>query len=111
MALPQHSPQAVQVRSKSDGNGGHFTVEAETVFRVYLAKHGSRMAQTLHLAHTPLDPRPVKVWSKWSSNEGHFTPEVKTVSRPSLALYCSGVTGAPDMALLPHAPQTVEIGQ
>jgi hypothetical protein len=36
MVLPAHALQPVRVRLKSVSNEGHFTLEAETVFRPYL---------------------------------------------------------------------------
>jgi hypothetical protein len=37
MVLPAHAQQAVQVTLKSVSNEGHFTLEVETVSRLYLA--------------------------------------------------------------------------
>jgi hypothetical protein len=36
MVLPAHALQAVQVTLKSVNNEGHFTLEAETVFRLFI---------------------------------------------------------------------------
>jgi hypothetical protein len=38
-AIPAPALRAVQDRSKSVSNGGHFTLEAETVFIPYHASH------------------------------------------------------------------------
>jgi hypothetical protein len=46
MALPSHALQAVQVVFKSVSDEGHFTLEAETVFRPCLAWHCSRVPVT-----------------------------------------------------------------
>jgi hypothetical protein len=43
MILPAHVLQAVQVRLKAVKNGGHFTLEVETVFRPYLLYDSSRV--------------------------------------------------------------------
>jgi hypothetical protein len=37
MVLTAHALQALEVRLRSVRNKGHFTVEAETLFRPYLA--------------------------------------------------------------------------
>lgn len=59
LALPTHSLQAVQVWSKSVGNEGDFTREAETVIRPPLSLHCSGDDQNV----TPGTPYPCAISS------------------------------------------------
>jgi hypothetical protein len=43
-------PQAVKGRLKSVSNEGHFTIEAETGFRLYLPSYSSYMYQICHMS-------------------------------------------------------------
>jgi hypothetical protein len=45
MALPTHALRAVQVRLKSVGNEGYFSLEAEKVFRPYLPSDWSGVTE------------------------------------------------------------------
>jgi hypothetical protein len=49
MILTAHALQALQVRLKSVSNEGHFTFEAETVFRPYLAYDCSGVTEKYHI--------------------------------------------------------------
>jgi hypothetical protein len=48
MALPARDLRAVRVRLKSVSNEGLFTLEAETVFRLHLHAHCSRVTNMPH---------------------------------------------------------------
>jgi hypothetical protein len=50
VALPPDALQVVQVWSKSVSNEGHFTREAETVFRPYLASRWSGVSEKTQIA-------------------------------------------------------------
>jgi hypothetical protein len=50
MEVTPHALQAVQVRLKSVNNEGHFTLEAETVFRMYLLTNCCGFTQISHIA-------------------------------------------------------------
>jgi hypothetical protein len=94
MALTAQALQSVQVWLKSVSTEGHFTREAETVFRSYHTSHCSGETGTSHVALNAHALQSVQVWLKSVSNEGHFTREAERVSRPYLASNCSGVTEA-----------------
>jgi hypothetical protein len=81
---PLYAPQSFLVWSKSVNNKGHFTHEAETDFRPYLARYSSVVIATSHVELPAHAPHAVQVSSK-SINEGHFTPYAETVSPPYLA--------------------------
>jgi hypothetical protein len=50
MAPPANALQAEYVSLKSVSNEGHFTLEAETVFRPYVASRFGEVIKNLHLA-------------------------------------------------------------
>jgi hypothetical protein len=89
---------------KLGSNKGHFTLDAETVFRPHLAKRSSEVTQTSHLALSAHAPKPVLVWWKSVSNKGQFTVEAETVFRPYLAWHYSEESQTLYMARPPHAP-------
>jgi hypothetical protein len=49
MALLAHALQAVQIRLNSVSNEGHFTLEAEKLFRPYLPSHCSGVNEICHM--------------------------------------------------------------
>jgi hypothetical protein len=77
MAPPRHATQRKQVWLKSGYNEGHFTLQAETVFRPYLPSHCSGVGQIYHMAHTAHVLRAVYISLNWESNMTHFTLEAK----------------------------------
>jgi hypothetical protein len=50
MALTSHELQIVQVRLNSVSNEGHFTLEVEAIFRLYLLSHYIGVTQINHTA-------------------------------------------------------------
>jgi hypothetical protein len=82
LPLSAHTLQAVQVLSKSVGNEGDFTREAEIVFRPYLATHCSGVIETSHLVVPNHATEAVQLWARSVGNEGNFTREAETVFRP-----------------------------
>jgi hypothetical protein len=48
VAFPAHALQGLQDRIKSVSNEGHFTLEAETIFRQYLPSHCSGVTKILY---------------------------------------------------------------
>jgi hypothetical protein len=73
----------VQVSLKSVSNEGHFTVEAETVFRPYLLSNCSGVNEICNMALPAHVLRAVQVRLKSVSNERHFTLEAEKLFRPS----------------------------
>jgi hypothetical protein len=69
MALLAHAVQAVKNKFKSLNNEGHFTFEAETVFRPYLNSHCSGVNEICHFALSAHALRAVQVRLKSVSNE------------------------------------------
>jgi hypothetical protein len=61
-------------------NERHFTLEAETVFRPYVASHCRGVTETSHVALPSHTPQTVHVLSKSIFNEGHFTLEAERFS-------------------------------
>jgi hypothetical protein len=82
MLLPIYEPQALQCRSRSGTNEGHFTLEPKTVSRAYLASHFNGGTQILYMAFPPHAPQAAQVWSKSSSNEEYFTLGAKNLFVP-----------------------------
>jgi hypothetical protein len=84
MVLPVHALQTGQVRLKSVSNEGHFTLEVEKVFHLYLPKDFSGVTeQYMVLPVHMLQTVPVRL--KSVSNKGNYTLEVETVVLPYLA--------------------------
>jgi hypothetical protein len=94
--------------SKSGGNKGHFTLEAETGFHPYLDLHNSGMTQKSQVAIHHHQPQQEQVWSKSGTKEEHVALQAITVSRPYLASHCSGVSKISQMELSPHAPKLLK---
>jgi hypothetical protein len=92
MVLPAHALQAVQVTLKLASNEGHFTLEAETVFRPYLPYDSSGVTEEYHMVLPAHVLQAEQLRMKSVSNEEHFTLEVKKVLHPYLTQDCSGVT-------------------
>jgi hypothetical protein len=91
LTLPAHALQAEQVRLKSVGNEGHFTLEHETVFR----RISPTIAVGLQSFHKVLAAHMLKAMQRRMNtvgNESHFTLEIETLFRPYLPYDCSGVT-------------------
>jgi hypothetical protein len=84
---------------------GHFTQEAEAVFRHYVASQCSGVTQISQMALPTRAPQPVQVWLKSENNEGHFTLEAGTVFRSYLASHCSAENQISHMALHSQFPQ------
>jgi hypothetical protein len=61
MEPPVHALPQVPVRVKSVSNEGHFTFEAETVFRLHLPSHCSEVTKIGHMVLPELPLRAVKV--------------------------------------------------
>jgi hypothetical protein len=80
MTLTAHAIQALQVWWKSVSNEGHFTREAATAFRAYLASDYCGVTETSHMSLTVQALQAVQVWSKSFRNEGHFTREAESFS-------------------------------
>jgi hypothetical protein len=72
MALPAHALQAVQVRFKSVGNEGHFTLEAESFIHSYLPTNCSGVIGICLMALPTHALQAANVRVKSVSNEGHF---------------------------------------
>jgi hypothetical protein len=92
MALSVHALQVRQVRLKSVSNQGHFTHEAERVFRLYLPSHWSGVTEIRHMVFPAHVLLAVQVRLKSVSNEGHITLQAGRIFLPYLPLACSGVT-------------------
>jgi hypothetical protein len=92
-----------------DSNVGHFNLDAETVFRPYLASHCCKVDQTPRFVLPPYATRAVHVWSKSGNKKGHFALEAEKVFRPYLATHGSGVTLTSNLEHPPHAPPPVEV--
>jgi hypothetical protein len=71
MTLSANALQAVHVRLISVSNEGHFTLEAETVFRPYLPSHWSGVTKICHMALPAHALLTVQVRLMSVSNEGH----------------------------------------
>jgi hypothetical protein len=91
-ATPYHVPQPVKFWSKSGNKEGHFSLDAETVFRLYLGSHWSWVTQTSRVVLPPYPQQTAQVWSKLGGKEGHFTVEAGTVLHSYLASHCSCMT-------------------
>jgi hypothetical protein len=63
---------------KWDGNEGHFTIEAETVFRPYHPTHWFGVTEKRHMELPAHALQAVQVRLIAVSNEGHFTLEAET---------------------------------
>jgi hypothetical protein len=109
MALPAHLLRTVQVRLKSVGKEGHFTLEAQTVFRPYLPLHCSGVSEIYHMALPASGLETLYVRLRSVSNEGRFTVETDTVYRSYLASHCLGVTETSNFVLLSHALQCRDV--
>jgi hypothetical protein len=109
VALPLHLPQPLQVCSQSGTDKGHITLQAETVFRPYIASHFSVVTHTSQVAFPPHAPKPLELWLKSDSKKGQFTLEVETVFSLYHAPHCRGVTQTSHVALPPHAPKPVQV--
>jgi hypothetical protein len=106
--LPPHPPQPLQVSSKTGSNKGHFTLDAVTIFRHYLATHFRVVVQIPKFTHTPHTPQPVHVWSKLVSNKGHFSLEAETVFRHNLVLRCRVLVQMSNLTTPSHVPQPLQ---
>jgi hypothetical protein len=73
MALPAHAPLIVKVRFKYGCQYGYFTIQAETVFRPYLASHCSGVSGIWDMALRTNALRAVQVRMKLVSHEGYFS--------------------------------------
>jgi hypothetical protein len=73
MEVTPHALQAVQVRLKSVSNEGHFTLEAETVFRMYLLTNCCGFTEISHIALSTNLLQEVQFMLKSVSNERQFT--------------------------------------
>jgi hypothetical protein len=91
MVFPAHALRAVQVWLKAVRNEGHFTVEGETVFRLYLTWDCSGVSQKYHVVLPTRALRAVQVRLMAVSNEGHFTLRVETVFRPIFPSFAVGL--------------------
>jgi hypothetical protein len=83
MVVSAHAQQAVQVRVKTVSNEGHFTIEAETVFRSYVPSHSSEVTEVSNKALPTCALRAMQVRLRSISNEGRFTIEAETISHQS----------------------------
>jgi hypothetical protein len=108
VALPAHALQAEQVRLKSVINEGHFTLEAETVFRPYLPLHCSEETEIYYMALPTHVLRAVEVRLKSVNNEGYFTLQAERVSRPYHPLHWSVVIERCHISLPAHALRAVQ---
>jgi hypothetical protein len=72
-ALTPHATHPVAIYSKSDNYEGHFVLQAEKNFPLYLVTRFREVAQTSHLEITPHSPQALQVWAKSGSNEGNLT--------------------------------------
>jgi hypothetical protein len=79
MALTAHELEAVQVTWTSVNNEGHFTLEAERVFRPYLPSHCSGVTEVCHMELPAHALRAVQARLKSFSDEGNFTIEANGV--------------------------------
>jgi hypothetical protein len=77
MDLTAHALPAVQIRLNSVSNEGLFTLDAETVFHLYLHPHCIGVTEICHMALPTHALRAMQVGTKSVGNEGHFTPEAK----------------------------------
>jgi hypothetical protein len=109
MVITAHALLAEKIRLKSVSNERHFTLEAETVFRLYLAWHCSGVTQIYHMRIPAYALLAVHVRLKSVINEGHFTLEVEGVSRPYLSPHCGVVTEIWNIALPAHGPEAVQV--
>jgi hypothetical protein len=75
LALRADTLQIVKVWSKPVSNEGHFSLEAERLFRLYFTSYFSGVTETSHLALRTHSIPAVEVCSKSVGNEGHFTGE------------------------------------
>jgi hypothetical protein len=89
----------MQVWSLSVSNEGHFTLEAETDNRPYLASHSSEVSETVQVELPALALQAVQDSSKSISNKGHFTLLEEKIFCPCLAWLCSRVIETSNVAL------------
>jgi hypothetical protein len=73
MPLNVHALRAVQIRLKLVSNEGHFTPEAETVYRPYHPSHCNGVTEIGFVVLPAHALRAGAVRLKTDSNEGHFT--------------------------------------
>jgi hypothetical protein len=110
VTLSAHALQAVQFRSKSVSNEGHFALVAETVSRPYLPLHCSGVTETCEISLPAHALQAVQVRLKSVSNEGHFILESETRFRPYLPSHCSGVNEiVRHVAISAHARDAVQV--
>jgi hypothetical protein len=101
----------LQVWSKSGSNEGQFTLEAETIFRPYLASHCSGLTLKSEMILPRHAPDPMQDWFISVSKEDHFTLEAKTVFCPYLTSRFPGVNETRHVTILSYAQNRVQVGR
>jgi hypothetical protein len=96
-----HAAVRGHVWSKPVSIERHFTLEATTIFRDYLALYSSAVAGISHLAVSKYVPLLTQIWPKSVCIEGHFTLEARTVFRDYLVLHSTAFAGTSNLALCP----------
>jgi hypothetical protein len=99
----------VYVTLSSVRNKGHFTLVAETVFRLHLPSHCSGVNEICHVTHSAHVLRAVKDGSKSVSDEWHFTIDAETVFHPHIPSHYSGVPEICHIKLPAHALREVQV--
>jgi hypothetical protein len=84
MVLALHALNKVHVRLKSISNEGDFTLEVETVLRLYCPQDCSGVTELYNMVLRVQALQTVEVKLKTVSKERHFTLEVGTVISPYL---------------------------
>jgi hypothetical protein len=97
----------VQVWSKSVSEEGHFTLQADTFSRSYLASYCKGVAEISDRVLCTDRLQAMYIWSRSASKVGHLTLEAGTVFPPCHSSHCREATESARCALPPRGLQTM----
>jgi hypothetical protein len=103
MSLPAHALRVLLVRVNSISNEGHFTLEGETVFRLYLLSHFSGVTEMCHTSSLRMRNEHCKFGWTLSVMKGLLRPKIFGLCNPRIAMgwliYATGIPCAWELAV------------